>query len=253
MLVEGKMKAISTVAAVAAFLAIPLTAPCPASANWLDSAKELLQRSLGDNGGQSLGQSEIIAGLREALQVGTERVVAQLGINDGFNADPKVHIPLPETLQTVQQTLRRFGLSGYADELELRLNRAAEQAVPEAKQLFWKAISEMTLDDAQAIYRGPDDAATRYFQGKMSGPLSDRMRPVVERTLNEVGAVSAYDTMMGEYKALPFVPDIKADLTEHALGRAMEGLFLYIAEEEARIRNDPAARTTALLKKLFER
>jgi hypothetical protein len=200
-----------------------------------------------------LGEGDIISGLREALRVGTERVVARLGRADGFNADPEVHIPLPEKLRSVQSALRRVGLSSMADDLELRLNRAAEAAAPKAKSLFWNAISEMSLEDARAIYNGPDDAATRYFQGKMSDPLAAAMRPVVDDSLSQVGAIRAYDSMMTRYKAMPFVPDVKADLTEHVLDRALAGMFLYLGREEAAIRRDPVKRTTEILRTVFGR
>lgn len=142
-------------------------------------------------------------------------------------------------------------MAGLADDLELRLNRAAEAAAPEAKELFLQAISDMSLEDVQGIYNGPDDAATRYFQSKMTPPLAERMAPVVNDSLAEVGAIQSYDEMMGQYKTVPFVPDAKADLTEYVVEQAMDGLFHYVAKEEAAIRNNPAERTTELLKHVF--
>ncbi len=175
----------------------------------------------------------------------------RLGAVDGFNADPSVHIPLPRSLADVRTTLDRVGMAGYLDDLELRLNRAAEAAAPEAKELFWQAIGEMTFDDVQKIYNGPDDAATRYFQDKMTPPLAERMQPIVDRSLADVGAIQSYDAMMAEYETLPFVPDAKADLTDYVVDKGMDGIFHYVAIEEAAIRNDPAARTTELLQKVF--
>jgi Protein of unknown function (DUF4197) len=225
-----------------------------AQGSLFDKADELLKQGGGSADALSAGDlsaAEIGDGLREALRLGTEKVVGQLGQTDGFNADPDIHIPLPESLQRVQKALQAVGMSDLADDLELRLNRAAEAATPEAKKLFWDAISEMTLDDAEAILDGADDAATRYFQDKMTAPLSDAMRPVIDESLADVGAIASYDRMMGEYRALPFVPDAKADLTDYALGEALDGLFTYIAREEAAIRNNPAARTTELLQRVF--
>jgi hypothetical protein len=213
-----------------------------------DSAKEMVGDFLGGGG---LTDSEIAAGLREALRVGSKRVVRQVGRLDGFNADPDIHIPLPGVLKDVQETLRPLGLAGMADDLELKLNRGAEAAAPEAKALFFDAISEMTLDDVREIYDGPDDAATQYFKGKMNKPLAKRMRPIVSDSLSEVGAVRAYDDMMANYKAVPFVPDVKSDLTGYVVRKGLDGIFYYVAKEEAAIRNDPAARTTELLKKVF--
>ena len=137
------------------------------------------------------------------------------------------------------------------DDLELRLNRAAEMATPKAKELFLQSIKEMTLDDAMGIYKGPDDAATKYFQNKMSHPLAETMRPVVEDSLSQVGAVQSYDTIMEKYRSLPFVPDVKADLTHHVIDKGMDGIFHYLALEEAAIRKNPAKRTTDLLKLVF--
>jgi Protein of unknown function (DUF4197) len=144
-------------------------------------------------------------------KVGTERVTASLGQVDGFNTNPDVHIPLPQSLQAAQSALAMVGMSGLADDLELRMNRAAETAVPQAKQLFWQAVSEMTLEDAQGILGGPDDASTRYFQDKMTAPLTERFTPVVDQELADAGAVQAYDQMRGDYQELPFAPDVQAN------------------------------------------
>ena len=186
------------------------------------------------------------------MQVGTERVVGQVGQVDGFNADPKIHIPLPDNLVAVGDALRTIGLGGFTDDLELRLNRAAETAAPQAKDIFRQAIVDMQLEDVEGVFRGPDDSATAYFRGAMSEPLAAALRPVVDQSLAEAGAVKAYEDMMGKYKALPLVPDVKADLTSHVTARAMDGIFHYLAAEEAAIRNDAARRTTALLKWVFE-
>lgn len=222
--------------------------------NLLDAAKGLLgnvQEAKPGSGVGSLTNDEIAGGLREALRVGTERVVGQVGAVNGFNGDPEIHIPLPATLAKVQSALSMAGLSGLADDLELKLNRAAEAASPKAKEIFWQAITELTLEDVKGIYDGPKDAATKYFQKKTSRPLAESMQPVVDESLAEVGAVKAYDTMMGEYKSLPFVPDVKADLTTYVLEKALDGLFFYLAREEAAIRTNPAKRTTEILQRVF--
>lgn len=222
----------------------------PASAQGLlDKAKSLL----GGSGGGALSNQDVTNGLKEALRVGADRVVASLSAVDGFNANPDIHIPLPASLQKAQSALRTVGLSGMADDLEFRLNRAAEAAAPEAKQLFWNAVSSMTFDDARKIYDGPDDAATSYFRGRMTPDLTSKFTPVVDASLKEVGAIRAYDDMMGSYKSLPFVPDVSADLSSHVVTRALDGLFLMLAREEKAIRENPAARTTELLKKVFTR
>ncbi|CAN0602573.1 unnamed protein product, partial [Ectocarpus sp. 12 AP-2014] len=154
-------------------------------------------------------------------------------------------------LKKVQSALELAGMSSMLDDLELRLNRAAEAAAPKAKALFLDAISEMSLEDAEKIYSGPDDAATRYFQEKMTGPLAKEMEPVVNQSLSEVGAIQSYDQVMGEYRSIPFVPDAKADLTDYVVDKGMDGIFYYLAQEEAAIRKDPLKRSTALLQKVF--
>lgn len=243
------------VAGLIALFAI-LVAPVPATAQLdrlLDKAREAAGSATqsGPGASASLTNTDIAAGLRDALKVGTERVVGVLGRTDGFNKDPAVHIPLPDTLRTAQKALQTAGLGQYGDELELKLNRAAEAATPKAKALFWDAISAMTLDDAKRILDGPKDAATRYFQDKMSAPLKGEMRPVIEATLGEVGAIQSYDRMMGQYAKLPFMPDARANLTDYALDGALAGLFHHLAKEEAAIRDNPAKRTTDTLKKVF--
>jgi hypothetical protein len=198
-----------------------------------------------------LGTDEIIAGLKEALRVGADTVTAKLGAANGFNGDPAVHIPLPDELKAVQSTLKRVGLSSLADEVELKLNRGAEAAMPKAKELVLNAIESMTLDGAKAIYNGPKDAATQYFRRVATPDLKATVAPVVDGALKDVGAVAAYDQLVGKYKSVPFVPDLKADLTGHATNLALEGLFKYLATEEAAIRDNPAKRTTEILAKVF--
>jgi len=222
-----------------------------AGSNWLDKGKDLLKTYGGSSGQSSLTVDEIGAGLKDALRVGSESVVAQLGRVDGFNTDSAVHIPLPKQLDTVKSVLDKVGMSGLLKDLELKLNRAAEVATPKAKKLFSQAITEMSFEDVKKIYDGPKDAATQYFRSKMSPSLAKEMEPVVSSSLSEVGAVQAYDNVMKEYRSVPFVPDVKADLTNHVVEKGMDGIFYYMAKEEAAIRTDPAKRTTDLLKRVF--
>ena len=220
---------------------------------WLDKGSQLLKSFGGSDAAKELTLEEIGAGLKEALKVGSGNVVNRLSLTDGFNKDPDVRIPLPPSLDKVKTMLAKVGMSSLFEDLELKLNRAAEAAAPKARQLFLNAISQMTFADVKQIYEGPDDAATRYFQGKMSPALAEEMEPVIDASLSEVGAVKAYDTMMKEYKSLPFVPDVKADLTSHVIEKGMDGIFHYMAKEEAAIRRNPAKRTTELLKKVFDK
>lgn len=228
--------------------------PVTVNAAWWDKGKDLLRNlTSGSSAVEELTSGEIEAGLREALRVGAGRVVEQLGVTDGFNSDPAIHIPLPEKMATVQSTLGKVGLDSMLNDLETRLNRAAEDATPKAARIFEQAISDMTLDDIKGIYNGPDDAATRYFQGKMSVPLTQEMRPIVSDSLAHVGAVQSYDSVMAKYKAIPFVPDVKADLTDYVIEGGLNGIFHYLAIEETKIRQDPLSRTTELLKKVFSK
>lgn len=226
---------------------------CAAEAgnDWLDKGKDLFKTYGGGSGQSGLTVDEIGAGLKDALRVGSETVVAQLGRVDGFNTDSAVHIPLPKQLDTVKSVLYKVGMSGMLKDLELKLNRAAEVATPKAKKLFSQAITEMSFEDVKKIYEGPKDAATQYFRSKMSPSLAKEMEPVVNNSLSEVGAVQAYDNVMKEYRSVPFVPDVKADLTNHVVEKGMDGIFYYMAKEEAAIRTDPAKRTTDLLKHVF--
>ena len=225
-----------------------------AEGSWWDKGVDILKNLNEDSGGGIVKEpsyAEIGEAFKQALRIGTENVVRQLGTIDGFNADPSIHIPLPEELNAIQTMLSKVGMSRLVDDLELKLNRAAESATPKAKKLFLQAITDMTFDDIKNIYEGPDNSATKYFQSRMSPPLKKEMQPIVENTLSQVGAIQAYDKVIGQYKTFPFVPDVKADLTEHVINKGMEGIFYYIAKEEAGIRKDPAKQTTALLKRVF--
>ena len=219
-----------------------------ASAGWFDKLKELLPN---DEKQQSLSNDDISGGLKEALRVGTGKVVSSLGATDGFNLDPQVHIPLPENLVQVKKVLGKLGMDSMLTDLETRLNRAAEIATPKAKQLFIAAINDMTLDDVMAIYKGPEDSATQYFKSRMSGPLAVEMKPIVDDSLADVGAAKSYDEIMAHYNSVPFTPKVDANLSDYVVKKGMDGIFFYLAREEAAIRQDPAARTTDLLRRVF--
>ncbi|MDX1352317.1 MAG: DUF4197 domain-containing protein [Thiomicrorhabdus sp.] len=235
----------------------------PVQASWFDQGVELLkgfQEKSNDSNTDSktatgmpnnLSTEEIQRAFKEALSTGAETVVNQLSAKDGFNADPKIHIPLPSSLKSVQSTLNQFGMGQYMDDVETKLNRAAEAATPEAKALFIEAIKEMTFDDVKKIYEGPKDSATQYLKSKTAPSIKQKMAPIVENSLNEVGAITAYDKAISKYKDLPFVPDVKADLLDHVVTQGMDGMFYYIAQEEAAIRKDPVKQSTELLKKVF--
>jgi hypothetical protein len=242
---------LAAVAVVIATVLMLLPRPALAQTDWLKKGQEMLGTATKSPAAATTDTSQIAAGLKEALRVGSNTVVSQLGKTDGFNADPAIHIPLPKSFTTVQATLKPLGMSSLLDDLELKLNRAAEQATPKAKALFLSAIEGMTMDDVMGIYNGPQDAATRYFQQKMSPQLAEEMKPIVDQSLSQAGAVQAYDTVMGQYKTVPFVPDVKADLSGYVVEQGMNGIFHYLAQEEAAIRQNPAKRTTELLKTVF--
>lgn len=224
--------------------------------NWWDKIVDTVKSIDTDEESSSsvvseLSNADISSAFKEALRIGSENVVNQLGTADGFNADSLIHIPLPDELQKIKSVLGKIGMSHVADDLELKLNRAAEAATPKAKALFLDSIQKMTFDDVKKIYKGPENSATQYFQGKMTPALSKEMEPIVNKSMSEVGAVQAYDKLLGEYKDLPFVPDVKADLTKHVIEKGMDGIFYYLAQEEAAIRKDPVKQTTDLLQKVF--
>ncbi len=247
-------------ATLAVFLTTPVSTDAAQAFDWWGKAKEILNSDETQGTAESLGvesslgdltKSEMVAGLREALEVGTKRVVSQLGVEDGFNLDPKIHIPLPNQLQRVDQALKTIGMNTLTEELELRLNRAAELATPKAKELFINAITDMTITDAKNILTGPENAATEYLRKSMGPELLQEMQPIIDSTLAEAGAIQLYDQAMGQYGEIPFVPDVKANLKDYVSNKAMDGIFYYVAKEEAAIRNNPAERTTDLLKKVF--
>jgi len=232
-------------------LVAALALATPAQAGLLDKLKGLFGSDKTQEAAAALSDGEIADGLKQALKIGTQKVVGQLGAPDGFWGDEAIRIPLPDTLGKVDRTLNKFGLGGLTDDVKERMNRAAEAATPKARALFLAAIEDMTLEDVHGIWKGPDDAATQYFRARMGPQLMEEMRPVVESSLADVGALKAFDGMIGKYRSLPFVPDVEADLTQHVLEKAMDGIFHYVALEEAAIRKDPLKQSTKLLKKVF--
>ena len=196
-------------------------------------------------------EAQITRALLEALRIGTDAVVAQLGRPGGFLDDPRIRIPLPGGLADVRGGLVGAGLGPLVEDLERRMNRAAERAVPEARAVFGEALAATTIEDAHGILTGPDDSATRYFASRMGPLLAERMAPIVDAELRDAGAVEAFDAFVAAYAALPLMPNIRGSLTNHVVEGALAGLFFYMAEEERAIRHDPAARTTALLRAVF--
>ena len=192
-------------------------------------------------------------GLREALRVGTDRAVDAVGRADGFLGNPDIKIPVPEKLQRVEKALRLVGADRMVDEFTTSMNRAAEAAAPVAKQVFLDAVRRMTFEDAMAILRGHDHEATDYFRGSAGPELERLFRPIVDDKLESVGATRSFNNLMRKVDDLPLVSRPVIDLNDYVTGEALDGLFLMLAREELRIRTDPLARTTELLKKYFGR
>jgi len=240
---------ISKVVSFFFLLSVLMTGHIAVAQSLFDRARDLLSTEdsvVSENSTMDIGNA-----FKQALRMGSEQVVDKLGAVDGFNSDPTIHIPLPDFLNQVRSALRIVGLSGTVDDLELQLNRAAEAATPVAKELFLNAITEMDFDDVMAIYNGPNDSATSYFRDSMSTTLGKQRRPVIDSSLSEVGALNTLDRIVDRYKPLEAIPDLKSNLADHVVNRGMDGIFHYIAQEEAAIRENPVRQTTELLKQVF--
>jgi hypothetical protein len=199
----------------------------------------------------ALSIAEIDAGLREALTVGTNLVASQLGQTNGYYGDPKIRIPLPKTYRTIQSNLAKVGASGPLDDLELRMNRAAEDSVPEAQALILGAIRNMTISDALNILNDGDTAATDYLRSRTETQLRAAFTPLCRDALSQSGAFTAMEGVAAQYGAGGITSSLQADLTAHAVDYGLDGIFLYVAQEEKKIRENPVARTTELLRRVF--
>ncbi len=199
----------------------------------------------------ALSQAEIDAGLREALTVGTNLVAAQLGQTNGYFGDSQIRIPLPKTYRDIQSGLSRVGASGPLDDLELRMNRAAESAVPEARTLVLGAVRQITIEDAVQILNGGDTAATDYLRAKTETQLRAAFTPYVKTSLAEAGAFTSLEQVANSYGVGGVTSSLQNDLTNHAVTLGLDGMFHYVALEEKKIRENPVARTTDLLRRVF--
>lgn len=200
-----------------------------------------------------LGESDVVAGLKEALANGVETAVKTLGKQGGFMGNSLVQIPLPSSLQLVEKTARSLGQGHYADNFIGTMNHAAEEAVPEAAELLGEAIRVMSVEDATKILNGPDDAATQYFRRVSGEQLAQRFKPIVEKATNEAGVTAAYKGLTANAGSMlgGFLNQDSLDVDTYVTDQALDGLFKYIAIEEKRIRENPLARSTDLLKKVF--
>lgn len=205
----------------------------------------------GTAGQGGLTSFEIESGLREALIVGTDRVVGQLGRTDGFFGDPQIRIPLPGQLGDIQSQLQPLGLSGPLDDLQLRMNRAAEDAVPAARDLVVNAVRSITLEDAMGILQGGDSAATDFLRRKTEDQLRSAFTPYLRSSLNEVGAFAALDQATAQYGVGGIGTSLRDNLVDHGVKLGLDGVFSYLATEEKAIRDDPVKRTSEILRKVF--
>jgi hypothetical protein len=208
--------------------------------------------SLNQHSTAGLSNDKIIAGLKEALQVSTSKAVALTGKPDGFLKNEAIKILLPPKLQTVGKGMRMLGMGERVDELEVGMNRAAEQATPEAKKIFIAAVKKMSFDDARKILIGSNTAATEYFKRASSEDLTAAFSPIVTRSMQRVGVVQQYNRVLASAPRGAALAG-QFDLNKYVVAKTLDGLFLMLGEEEKKIRKDPAAQTTSLLREVFGR
>lgn len=211
-----------------------------------------IQQTLGDYmESEELTTDQVIAGLKEALVKGAGSSTADASRVNGFLGNPKIKIPFPPDVQRVEDKLREIGLGSQVDRFVETLNHGAEEAAKEAKPIFVSAIKGMTVQDAWGILKGQDNAATQYLQDKTSAQLKNKFQPVIKKALDQTSATKYYSDLVNTYNKIPFVEKVNPNLDDYATERALAGLFTLVADEEKKIRDNPAARTTELLKKVF--
>lgn len=214
----------------------------------LNKAKDALNKTKGS--GTSLSTDEIVSGLKEALSVGANNSTGKLSAADGFLKDAAVKILMPEQVQKVEKKMRMLGMGKLVDNTVTSMNRAAEDASKSAATIFMKAIRNMSISDALGILRGTDTAATGYLRGTTNAELTTAFRPIIETSLAKVDATKYWKDLFSAYNKFSSEP-VNTDLTAYVTERAMKGIFYYVAEEEKKIRKDPAARVNDILKKVF--
>jgi hypothetical protein len=198
-----------------------------------------------------LSDAKIASGLKETLQIGTQNAVALTGRPDGYFQNAAIKILMPPQLQTIEKGLRAVGYGAQIDEFVLTMNRAAERAAPAAKAIFLDAIAAMSFDDARKIVSGSPTAATEYFKGKTADRLTAAFQPVVAKTMQEAGVTRQYKELMARTQAIPFLKSESFDLDRYVVAKSLDGLFYVLGQEEQKIRTNPAARATDLLKQVF--
>ncbi|MFQ6078116.1 MAG: DUF4197 domain-containing protein [Thermodesulfobacteriota bacterium] len=239
-----KLKTLFVFSLVIGLTIIQPPSACPQFKDILKGIGEVLR-------GGELSESKIIRGLKEALQIGTGNAVLNVSQIDGYYKNPKIRIPLPEDVQKVEKILRAAGYGPKVDAFRLSMNRAAERAAPEAKSLFIDSIKQMTFSDAKKILRGRDNEATLYFEDKTRGRLNELFKPIVHTAMSEVGVTRWYQELDAKVRSIPFAERMSFDLDRYVTDKGLDGLFFMVAEEERKIRRDPAARVTDLRKEVF--
>lgn len=223
-----------------------------AASNAAGGWKDVLQKSVNSfNGGSQLSNAEVVEGLKEALEIGTKQAVQLAGQENGYYGRPAIKIPLPESIAKTESLMRAAGMGDQVDAFVLSMNRAAEKAAPEAQSIFWDAIQQMQFDDAKRILNGRDNEATLYFKDKTSDELTAAFKPLVHEAMQNAGVTQQYHSLQSGAEAIPFLSEWLVDLDDYVTDQALEGLFTLVAQEEAAIRSDPAARVTDLLQKVF--
>ena len=200
---------------------------------------------------ENISSREATNALKSALERGSRAAVDQLGRENGFFGDGRVKIPLPDSLRRAEKNMRRFGMGKHADELILAMNRAAEAAVPEAKQLFVDSVKQMSVQDAKGILTGGETAGTAYFRRTTSAPLAQRFLPIVRQATARVGLAQKYNAYAGQGVRIGLLKAEDANLDDYVTRKALDGLYLMVAEEEKKIRKDPVGTASSLLKKVF--
>lgn len=233
-----------------------LTAPAFALTldDLLNATRSAPSERQGSGGGLPPGvtRAEGIGGLKEALTNGAVAAILRVGKLDGYWGDDKIRIPLPGALGTVQKSLALVGASGPLDDLQLRINHAAETAAPKARSIFTDAIQSMTVNDVAGVLRGGDTAGTEYLRGATGDSLSDLFHPPVRSALQSAGAITAFKKAIGQYGANGIVGDAPENsLTDFAVTKGLDGIFYYVGEEERAIRSNPVKQGSSLLRKVF--
>ena len=232
-------------------LVATLTVLCVAQSPWDQLRQKAATAAKAASTNRGLSNDKIVAGLKEALTVSTRNAVAATGRTDGFLKNEAIRILLPEKLRNVGSGLRLIGMGSQVDSLELGMNRAAEQAAPAAKQIFIAAVTQMSFADARQILSGGDTAATEYFKRQSSDQLTEAFAPIVHQAMENVGVVRQYNQLMRNPVAARVAARQRFNLDEYVVGKTMDGLFYVMAEEEKKIRKDPMAQTTSLLREVF--